>query len=74
MGFLIRSASFYMGSHTLSVFCACSWDARGAGAWEQGSGKDTMLQGSAWRWEAPGLARAKVQSQFSDTDERADKK
>lgn len=40
-----------------------------AGAWVQSSGKGMMLQESAWRWEAPGLARATVQSQFCDFDE-----
>lgn len=44
----------------------CSWDGLSAGAWEQSSGKSTVLQGSAWRWEAAGLARAMVQSQLCD--------
>lgn len=50
-------------------------DGLSAGAWEQSSGKSTVLQGSAWRWEAAGLARAMVQSQLCDFfDESADKR
>lgn len=67
VGILNRISKLHVGSRALSVFCMrVQLDGLSAGAWEQSSGKSTVLQGSAWRWEAAGLARAMVQSQLCD--------
>lgn len=64
VGILNRISEVHV--HQVCSACVCSWDGLSAGAWEQSSGKSTVLQGSAWRWEAAGLARAMVQSQLCD--------